>query len=292
MKPRLRRERRSRCPPDFRFVGLEIRAGRFSVADFFDVNSVGSDSHLQFMNWTVDNNGGYDYAADTRGYTYGILTEFWDRNYTVRFGETLMPKVANGLELDWNIARARAENLEWELRHRLVPNRAGTVRLLSYVNHANMGSYRDSIHAFQQGHEAQPDVVATRRQGRIKYGFGVNAEQELTGDLRVFGRFGWNEGHNESFAYTEVNQTFAGGGDLRGSRWHRKDDKLGAAYVWNAICRRPSSLPAVRRHRVPAGGRPPQLRPRAHFRDVLYIHARPRVRALARCAVHCESRLQ
>ena len=23
------------------------------------------------MNWTVDNNGAYDYAADTRGYTYG-----------------------------------------------------------------------------------------------------------------------------------------------------------------------------------------------------------------------------
>src|SRR5262249_8612917 len=50
---------------------LEIRGGKMSVVDFFDVNSVGSDSHLQFTNWTVDNNGAYDYAADTRGYTYG-----------------------------------------------------------------------------------------------------------------------------------------------------------------------------------------------------------------------------
>ena len=41
------------------------------LVDFFDTNSVGSDSHLQFMNWTVDNNGAYDYAANTRGYTWG-----------------------------------------------------------------------------------------------------------------------------------------------------------------------------------------------------------------------------
>ena len=36
----------------------------------------GSDSHLQFTNWTVDNNGAYDYAADTRGYTYAAIVEY------------------------------------------------------------------------------------------------------------------------------------------------------------------------------------------------------------------------
>ena len=46
---------------------LEIWAGKFGIVDFFDLNSVGNDSHLQFLNWTVDNNGGYDYAANTRG---------------------------------------------------------------------------------------------------------------------------------------------------------------------------------------------------------------------------------
>src|SRR3984957_4463521 len=43
---------------------LEIRFGKFSMPDFFDINSVGSDTHLQFINWTTDNNGAYDYAAD------------------------------------------------------------------------------------------------------------------------------------------------------------------------------------------------------------------------------------
>src|SRR5579863_1129551 len=48
---------------------IEIRFGKFSLADFLDLNTWGTDSHLQFLNWTVDNNGAYDYAANTRGYT-------------------------------------------------------------------------------------------------------------------------------------------------------------------------------------------------------------------------------
>ena len=64
---------------------IEIRAGKLGMADFFDVNAVGSDSHLQFTNWTVDNNGAYDYAADTRGYTYAAIVEY-DTPTMVRCG--------------------------------------------------------------------------------------------------------------------------------------------------------------------------------------------------------------
>ncbi len=179
---------------------LELRIGKLGMADFFDVNSMGSDSHLQFLNWTVDNNGAYDYAADTRGYTYGVILEYQNRDWGIRFGEALMPKVANGINLDWNLRRARAENLEVEFRRDFLPTRAGVLRLLTYVNHANMGSYREAIDAFRQGREPLPNIEAHRRQGRIKYGFGVNAEQEITRVLGVFGRWGWNEGHHESFA--------------------------------------------------------------------------------------------
>src|SRR5262252_4147296 len=40
------------------------------------VNTWASDSHLQFLNWTIDNNGAYDYAANTRGYTDGAILEY------------------------------------------------------------------------------------------------------------------------------------------------------------------------------------------------------------------------
>jgi high affinity Mn2+ porin len=69
----------------------------------------------------------------------------------------------------------------------------------------------------------------------VKYGFGLNAEQELTENLRVFGRFGWNEGQHESFVYTEVDQTVEVGGDYAGRQWGRASDKVGAAFVSNAI---------------------------------------------------------
>jgi hypothetical protein len=79
---------------------LEIRVGKFSMVDFFDLNAYGSDNNFQFMNWTLDNNGAYDYAADTRGYTYAAMVEYDDRHWAVRFAEALMPKVANGINLD------------------------------------------------------------------------------------------------------------------------------------------------------------------------------------------------
>src|SRR5271170_5262691 len=124
---------------------LEIRFGKLSLADFFDVNTYGTDSNFQFMNWTVDNNGAYDYAADTRGFTFAAMFEYHDRHWAVRFAEGLMPKVANGIHLDADLARAHSDNFELELHRRIVGKQEGVVRVLSYINHANMGEYMQQI---------------------------------------------------------------------------------------------------------------------------------------------------
>jgi high affinity Mn2+ porin len=214
---------------------IEFRIGKFGMADFFDLNTWGTDSHLQFLNWTVDNNGAYDYAANTRGYTDGAILEYDDHWFTARFGEALMPKVANGIYLDADIARARAENLELEARGKLIARRDGTVRLLSYLNHGNMGNYELANAAFLDHESSTPDIIATRRQGRHKYGFGLNFEQEITPQVGVFGRLGWSDGRNESFAYTEVDRTLELGAFAPGESWHRKNDRAGVAFVANGI---------------------------------------------------------
>jgi hypothetical protein len=214
---------------------LELRAGKMSTVDFFDLNSVGSDSHLQFMNWAIVNNGAYDYAADTRGYTYGLVAEYYARSWAARFGEMLMPTVANGITLDWNIARARGENFEFECHPVLLAKRAGVVRALSFVNHANMGSYAQAINGYISGKDAAPDITLYRKQGRVKYGFGLNAEQELTSVWRAFARLGWNDGRNESFAYTEIDRTAEIGTDFRGKKWRRPQDRVGAAFVASGL---------------------------------------------------------
>jgi len=214
---------------------LELRFGKFSMADFFDLNSYGSDSNCQFLNWSVDNNGTYDYAADTRGYTYAAFAELRDRRWSVRFAEGLMPKVANGIHLDADLARAHSENIEFELRGSLLFRRDGVLRVLSFVNHANMGSYRVAVADFLAGRTATPDITAHPLQTTIKYGFAVNLEQPLNDWLGVFARWGWNEGEHESYAYTEVDRTVQAGAGLRGTRWRRSADRAGAAFVSNGI---------------------------------------------------------
>jgi high affinity Mn2+ porin len=223
---------------------IEFRFGKFSLVDFFDVNTYGSDSNLQFLNWTLDNNGAYDYAADTRGYTYAAMVEYDDRHWAVRFAEALMPKVANGIHLDADLARARSENVEFELHHSFLPRREAVVRLLGYANHANMGVYSVAIDDFLAGKTmcaagtvCRPDITAHPLQTTMKYGFGVNVEQPLTDWLGLFARWGWNEGQHESYAYTEVDETEQVGAGLQGTKWKRKLDRAGLAFISNGISR-------------------------------------------------------
>ena len=216
---------------------LEIRFGKFSLVDFFDANTYGTDTSFQFMNWTVDNNGAYDYAADTRGFTFAAMLEYHDRRWAVRFAEALMPKVANGIHLDADPSRAHAENIEFELHGTVFRHREGIVRFLTFVNHANMGSYREAVRNFLRGLTPRPDITAHPLQTTVKYGFGVNFEQPLNAWMGIFGRWGWNEGRRESFAYTEVDETAEIGVGANGQRWHRKFDRAGIVFVSNGISR-------------------------------------------------------
>ena len=222
---------------------IEFRIGKLTLPDFFDISGPGSDSHLQFMNWTIDNNGAWDYAADTRGYTVGAMAEYDDRAWSIRYGLFAMPTVANGIDMDWALSRAHGQNGEFELRHSFVPQRKGVTRVLFYANRAHMGDYRETVQDFLNGSDTAkygatvPNILLHEHFSALKYGLGYNTEQELTENLRVFGRFGWNDGKTESFAYTEVDQTVELGADYAGTRWHRPVDKIAIAVVSNAVKR-------------------------------------------------------
>ena len=225
---------------------FEIRVGKMSLPDIFDVNSVGTDSHLQFTNWTIVNNGAWDYAADTRGYTVAGMLEYDDRFWSARYAIAAMPTLPTASILTGIQQRQWAElgvRIATGLLAALVKakpdgtKRVGAVRVLSYVNHAHMGDYRASVQEFLAGKVATPDITQTEHFGAVKYGFGLNTEQEVTDSLRLFARFGWNDDRNESFAYTEVAQTVSFGGDYSGHDWHRSNDKVGVALVSNAIKR-------------------------------------------------------
>ncbi len=146
-----------------------------------------------------------------------------------------MPKVANGIDLVWRPWQVHAENWEYELRHGVVPKKSGVVRLLAYTNYANMRIYRDSVLQFEEGLVAAPDITDHPWHITRKYGFGANLEQKLTPNLTAFARWGWDNGKTESFAYTEIDLTVAEGVGVNGAKWHRKQDRVGLAFVSNGI---------------------------------------------------------
>jgi len=203
--------------------------GKFSLVDLFDDNKYSHDARTQFMNWALMDNGAWDFCADTRGYTYGLMLEFVHHAWTVRYGLVEVPKRANGMAMDLRLGKAHSDNLEVEHDH-VIGGHSGALRLMAYGNNAHMGSYRETLDtpAFQM------DVTKSRAY-RLKYGFGVNAEQEITRDLGVFFRYGWNDGHTETWVFTEIDRTGSVGLSLAGSRWKRRRDCLGAAFVENGI---------------------------------------------------------
>jgi hypothetical protein len=214
---------------------LELRVGRFGITDFFDTNSVGGDSHLQFLNWSVDQNGAYDFTGDSRGYTWGVYAEYQSPKWGVRFAEALMPGPQNGGPLVWNLRKANTSNLELELHRAVVPKKDGAVRLLVYLNHANMGVYSYAIDQYLAGKVTQPDIDNHPFHVTSKTGFGVNAEQAVSSAITLYTRFGWNDGKTESWLFTEIDHTGSGGADAQGRLWKRANDRTGIAFAINGI---------------------------------------------------------
>lgn len=213
---------------------LTISAGKFSIGDFFDNSNVSHDPRSDYMNWALMNNGSYDYAANTRGYTYGIVAEFVRRDWTLRFGSALEPTFANGPDLDWHVTHTGSENLEFEKRYALHGHK-GVVRLLAFYNISKAPNYQHVVDDYKSGADTSLDVLYGKNYGGKKYGFGLNAEQDLCDHLHAFLRAGWNDGHTASWAFAEIDNTISGGLRLDGNSWHRPADNIGIGLLTNGL---------------------------------------------------------
>jgi len=210
-----------------------VTAGRFTLTDFFDNNRYSHDPRTQFIGWAVMYNGAWDYPADVRGYTWGWVHELHTRNWSFRYASAAMPRVANGLRFDRRLFRNRGDVFEGEYRYS-IRKHAGAIRLLNYENRANAGNYAQAIRQSELN-GGTPDVTATRRNGTLKYGFGLNVEQELTKNVGVFARLGWNDGKTESFAFTAIDRLATAGVSIAGERWRRPFDTLGTELTTSGI---------------------------------------------------------
>jgi high affinity Mn2+ porin len=210
-----------------------VTVGRFSATDFFDQNNFTHDPRTQFMAWGVMYNGAWDYPADTRGYTWGMVHEFHTRNWSYRYGATAEAKVANGERFDRRLFRDRGDTFEVERRYS-IGDRAGALRLLGYLNHTDSGRYADALRlADQTG--TRPDITAVHHAGTLKYGTGVSFDQALSQDIGIFTRLGWNDGKTQSFAFTAIDRLASAGVSLKGTSWKRKEDVVATSFTASGI---------------------------------------------------------
>ena len=210
---------------------ITLTAGKICMADIFDGNSYSHDPRSQFFNWALMDAGAWDYPANTRGYTYSFVAELIHPSWSLRAATSMVPEVANGPYLDLHFDKAHSETVELE-KHYSFGKRTGVLRLLGYTTTAHMGSYSMVLGNLEK---YDTSIVNTRAYGRRKSGFVINWEQSISDGSGVFMRGSWNDGKNETWAFTEIDNSITGGILLNGKAWKRGLDKLGFAFVVNGL---------------------------------------------------------
>jgi high affinity Mn2+ porin len=210
---------------------LVLTIGKYSVVDIFDTNKYAHDPRNDFLNWSIIDQGAFDYAANTWGYTYGAAAEWYQDWWTVRAGAFDLSTAPNGVNLSPGVSQGQFVT-ELEERHDLW-DQPGKLKLLYWLTWGRLGTYLDAIALGQA--TGQTPSTAFVRTSRTKGGAGLNLEQQLTADLGVFARASLSQGNVEEVDFTDINQSASAGLSLAGARWGRPDDTVGLAAVVNRI---------------------------------------------------------
>jgi high affinity Mn2+ porin len=216
---------------------ITLNAGKFAVCDFFDDNSFAKDPRSDFFNWSVWENGAWDYPANTRGYTYGFVAEYVNRRFAFRAATSAVPIKANGPDVEYDFTGAHTEILEAAYSYK-TPAGKGAVRVLLSSAFSRAPSYASGLQAVSNRDSTYLDYFtgAARNPafGGKKYGLYLNAEQSI-GNAGFFLRAGWNDGKYSTWAFTEIDRSISLGLNLNGQLWKRKMDHFGAAIAVNGI---------------------------------------------------------
>jgi len=223
---------------------ITVIVGRFAIGDFFDGNSYAKDPRADFMNWAMWSSAAYDFPADLPGYTRGAVVELNRKDWAVRAGLFQVPNAPNGDILTFKTGGAV---VEFEERHTIL-DQPGKLRLGVFGNRGNTGNYRDALAISA----ADPtldinDVIVGIRRDNLKYGFYVNAEQQIMKDIGLFARASWNDGHSEILSFTDIDRSVSGGFSIKGSYLGREADTIGLGGAING-------LSAAHRNFLAAGG--------------------------------------
>ena len=213
---------------------VSITAGKFSVLDFFDYNKYTHDPRNQFYNWALMGNGAWDYPANTKGYTWGTVIELVKPQWALRYAIVMVPLTVNGSIMDKDIYHSHSQALEYEHKY-VVRKQSGTIRIIGFYSLARMGNYKKAIEYAKNGGDISDAIDTVRTLGNNKYGIGINIDQALNEYIGLFFRASINDGHNETWAFTEIDRAISLGVQLNGKMWKRNTDKIGIAMLENGL---------------------------------------------------------
>ena len=224
-----------------------VTAGQFSTLDIFDDSRYAKDPRIQFMNWGNMTYLAYDYAADARGYSWGLAGEWYLQNWVLRASRMLAPKNPNGRDLNWQIFNAYGDQVEIERQHNIA-DLPGKVSVLAYRNKMILARFQDATNYINannaQGTQAINNV---RNNYQYKTGIGLHGEQAITDDLGIYGRAFTSDGHTETMSFTEADNSISVGLGMNGTSWSRPKDSIGISMMQNG-------LSSSRKNYLQAGG--------------------------------------
>jgi len=212
---------------------LVLTWGKVASLDFFDINAYSHDPRVHFMNFSVFSMGAYGYAADTRGYTYGLVVELYQNAWTLKAARLAAPTTPNQLEIDYTLTKDYVDQFEITHKHKIA-NLAGAVRGIGFLQHAYMSNYQDAIlYAQKNSASGAPSIFNTRKMNTL-FGYGFNAEQAINSDLGIFTRWSWNNNQSETETL-DIGRSLSIGTTLQGNQWSRSGDTYGLAWATNGI---------------------------------------------------------
>jgi high affinity Mn2+ porin len=228
---------------------ITITVGRMTPLDFCDGNTYAKDPHTQFLNWATMANLTWDYGEDQIGYVTGLAIDLHQPKWSLRYGFFQMPAAKNSFTADDQILmwpergsdgpffKAWAMMAEFEYRFNIKAH-PGAIRFMPWLDEADFASYKVATAMLLAhppsdtlGPGAGITIPAASHAYRLKYGFGLNWEQEVAKNVGLFSRLGWNNGQLEAFTFTDVNWTASLGASVKGEAWRRKHDTFGMVYI-------------------------------------------------------------
>lgn len=224
-----------------------LTGGQFSTLDIFDDSRYAKDPRIQFMNWGNMTYLAYDYAADARGYSWGLAGEWYLDNWVMRASRMLAPKTPNGRDLNWQIFNTYGDQIEVERQHNIA-DLPGKVSVLAYRNKMMLARFQDATnYVIQNNAQGTQAINNVRNNMQYKTGIGLHGEQALTKDLGIYGRAFTSDGHTETMSFTEADNSISVGMGMNGTSWKRPNDSIGISMMQNG-------LSSYRRAYLQAGG--------------------------------------